>query len=71
MSTDPFRDLERLTQQFTSGTWPRPSAMPMDAYREGDEYVVPFVLPGVTPESIDIDAEHADQEGGAPAHDQG
>lgn len=65
MSTDPFRELERLTQQFASGTWPRPSAMPMDAYREGDEYVVPFVLPGVTPESIDIDAEHADQEGGA------
>lgn len=48
MSTDPFRELERLTQQFPSGTWSRPSAMPMDGYREGDEYMVPFVLPGVT-----------------------
>lgn len=70
MSTDPFRELERLTQQLAGGTWSRPSVMPMDAYREGDEYVVPFGLPEVTPDSIDIDAEDTDQEGGAPAHDQ-
>ncbi|MFI2185918.1 Hsp20/alpha crystallin family protein [Streptomyces sioyaensis] len=58
MRTDPFRDLDRLTQQLLgSGTWSRPSAMPMDAYREGDEYVVAFDLPGVTPEAIDIDVE--------------
>lgn len=37
MRTDPFRELDRLTQQLlnTTGTWSRPSAMPMDAYREG------------------------------------
>ncbi|MEX2968858.1 MULTISPECIES: Hsp20/alpha crystallin family protein [Streptomyces] len=58
MRTDPFRELDRLTQQLLgSGTWSRPSAMPMDAYREGDEYVVAFDLPGVTPEAIDIDVE--------------
>ncbi|MGW2865273.1 Hsp20/alpha crystallin family protein [Streptomyces sp. NPDC001205] len=58
MRTDPFRELDRLAQQLTgSGTWSRPSAMAMDAYREGDEYVVAFDLPGVSAESIDIDVE--------------
>ncbi|MFD8205947.1 Hsp20/alpha crystallin family protein [Streptomyces sp. NPDC059695] len=58
MRTDPFRELDRLTQQLTGPeTWSRPSAMPMDAYREGDEYVVAFDLPGVTAEAIDIDVE--------------
>ncbi|MFF7241878.1 Hsp20/alpha crystallin family protein [Streptomyces collinus] len=58
MRTDPFRELDRLAQQMMGpGTWSRPSAMPMDAYREGDEYVVAFDLPGVSPEAIDIDVE--------------
>ncbi|MDT9688928.1 Hsp20/alpha crystallin family protein [Streptomyces sp. P9(2023)] len=58
MRTDPFRELDRLTQQLlTPGTWSRPSAMPMDAYQKGDEYVVAFDLPGVSPEAIDIDVE--------------
>jgi len=60
MRTDPFRDMERLTQQLfggQTGTWSRPSAMPLDAYRCGDELVVAFDLPGVTPEAIDIDVE--------------
>ena len=62
MRTDPFRDLDRLTQQvFRSGspqgTWSRPNPMPMDAYRAGDTYVVTFDLPGVTPEAIDLDVE--------------
>ena len=58
MRTDPFRELDRLAQQLTGpGTWSRPSAMPMDAYREGDEYVVVFDLPGVTPDAIDVDVE--------------
>ncbi|MYS21723.1 HSP20 family protein [Streptomyces sp. DvalAA-14] len=59
MRTDPFRELDRLTQQLTghSGTWSRPSAMPMDAYREDDEYVIALDLPGVTSDAIDIDVE--------------
>ena len=38
MRTDPFRDLDRLTQQIfgTNGTLARPSVMPMDAWRDGD-----------------------------------
>ncbi|MET9437097.1 Hsp20/alpha crystallin family protein [Streptomyces sp. NPDC006551] len=59
MRTDPFRELDRLTQQLlgTTGTWSKPSPMPMDAYREGDEYVIAFDLPGVTSDAIDIDVE--------------
>ncbi|WP_097894401.1 Hsp20/alpha crystallin family protein [Streptomyces sp. st170] len=58
MRTDPFRELDRITDQLLRpGTWSRPSAMPMDAYREGDEYVVAFDLPGVSPDAIDIDVE--------------
>lgn len=59
MRTDPFRELDRITQQLLggSGTWSRPSAMPMDAYRQGDEYVIALDLPGVDPDAIDIDVE--------------
>jgi HSP20 family protein len=55
----PFRELDRFAQQVfgTAGTWSRPAAMPMDAYRQGDEFVVAFDLPGVAPESIDVDVE--------------
>ncbi|MFJ6794878.1 Hsp20/alpha crystallin family protein [Streptomyces sp. NPDC091268] len=56
MRTDPFRELDRLTQQVL-GTAARPTAMAMDAYREGDAFVVELDLPGVEPESIDLDVE--------------
>ncbi|GAA3892642.1 Hsp20/alpha crystallin family protein [Saccharothrix violaceirubra] len=59
MRTDPFRGLDRLTQQLlgANGTLTGPAAMPMDAYRAGDEYVVAFDLPGVHPDTIDLDIE--------------
>jgi HSP20 family protein len=59
MRTDPFRELDRFTQQVlgTQGTLARPSAMPMDAWREGDTFFVELDLPGVSPESIDLDVE--------------
>jgi HSP20 family protein len=61
MRTDPFRELDRLTQQLSGasspGTWSRPNPMPMDAYRAGDEYVVAFDLPGVPQEAIELDVE--------------
>jgi HSP20 family protein len=53
MRTDPFRDLDRLAQQVL-GTPSRPAAMPIDAYRIGDEFVVEFDLPGVDTDSIDL-----------------
>ncbi|MFG2417382.1 Hsp20/alpha crystallin family protein [Streptomyces goshikiensis] len=58
MRTDLFRELDRMPQQLMGpGTWSKPSVMPMDAYREGDEYVVAFDVPGVTADAIDIDVE--------------
>ncbi|MFC9583452.1 Hsp20/alpha crystallin family protein [Streptomyces yangpuensis] len=59
MRTDPFREMDRIFQQLsgTTGTWSKPSVMPMDAYREGDVYVIAFDLPGVSTEAIDVDVE--------------
>lgn len=59
MRSDPFRELDRLTQQVfgPSGTLARPAVMPMDAWRDGDTFLVEFDLPGVEPDSIDLDVE--------------
>src|SRR3954451_3213046 len=58
MRTDPFRDFDRLAQQVLgAGTTSRPAVMPMDAWREGDTFVLEFDLPGVRPETLDIDVE--------------
>ena len=59
MRTDPFRELDRLTQQMlgTNGTLARPSVMPMDAWRSGDIFYVELDLPGVAPDSIELDVE--------------
>jgi len=59
MRSDPFRELDRLSQQVfgTAGTPARPSVMPMDAWREGDTFVVEFDLPGIDPHAIDLDVE--------------
>ena len=56
MRTDQFRELDQLAQQVL-GTMSRPTVMPMDAWREGDRFVVEFDLPGVEPSSIDLDVE--------------
>ena len=56
MRTDPFRDLDRLTQQVL-GTAARPTVMPMDAWRDGDAFHIAFDLPGVHTDSIDLDVE--------------
>ena len=56
MRTDPFRELDRLTEQVF-GTTTRPAVMPMDAWRVGDEFVVEFDLPGVRAEDVDLDVE--------------
>jgi HSP20 family protein len=59
MRTDPFRELDRLTQQAfgANGSLARPSVMPMDAWRDGDNFAVEFDLPGVDEKSIDLDVE--------------
>jgi HSP20 family protein len=73
MRTDPFRDLDRLFQQAT-GTPSRPAAMPMDAYRDRDTFLVQFDLPGVARDAIDLTVEknvltvHAERV--RPEHDE-
>jgi HSP20 family protein len=59
MRTDPFRDLDRLTQQVLGnfGTTARPTAMPLDAWRKDDDFYVELDLPGVDPATIDLDVE--------------
>ena len=56
MRTDPFRELDRLTEQVF-GTTTRPAVMPMDAWRHGDQFVVEFDLPGVRAQDVDLDVE--------------
>src|SRR5215207_9188225 len=59
-TTDPFRDFDRLTGQLLGsgmGTTNRPAVMPMDAWRQGDLFVIEFDLPGISRDSIDIDVE--------------
>jgi HSP20 family protein len=57
--TDPFRQLERMTQHLfgAEGGLSRLAAVPMDAYRDGDQFVLNFDLPGVAAESIELDVE--------------
>jgi HSP20 family protein len=61
MRSEPFTEVNRLAQQLfgtpVTGTWTRPATMPCDAYRNGDEFVIAFDLPGVDPDAIDIDVE--------------
>jgi HSP20 family protein len=57
--SDPFRDVDRLFQQLWSAqqSGPRSMAMPMDAYRKDDSFMLQLDLPGVTPESIELSVE--------------
>jgi HSP20 family protein len=58
MRTDPFRELDRLTQQLFGATPARGAmVMPMDAYRRDDWFYIHFDLPGVDPDSIDVTVE--------------
>ncbi len=54
---DPFAEISRLTQRV-AGSAMRPAAMPMDAWREADRYIVEFDVPGIKPESLDLNVDH-------------
>lgn len=61
MRSDPFREFDRVAERLLSaaqaGNWSRPASIALDAYRDGDEFVVAFDLPGVSADAIDIDIE--------------
>ncbi|TAK69162.1 MAG: Hsp20/alpha crystallin family protein [Actinomycetota bacterium] len=59
LRTDPIRDFDRLAQQFfgTAGTASRPVTMPLDSWRDGDDFFIELDLPGVDPATVDLDVE--------------
>src|SRR3954454_15338058 len=57
MRSDPFRELDRVTQQLFTGTQHPATAMPMDAWREDGAVWVKFDLPGVDPDTVDLKVE--------------
>jgi HSP20 family protein len=57
MRFDPFRDLDRLTQNLWSTDARRVNAFPMDAYRKGSEFLVHFDVPGIDPNTIELTVE--------------
>jgi HSP20 family protein len=56
MSFDPFSELDRLTGDLLQFR-PGPRFMPVDLYRDQDQYILTADLPGVDPGSVDIDVD--------------
>ena len=54
---DPFRELDRLSQQLWDEGRTPARAVPMDAVRRGEHLVVFFDLPGVDASTIDLTVE--------------
>jgi HSP20 family protein len=54
---DPYRELDRLTEQLASTASRAPRAFPMDAYRRGEQFIVHLDLPGIEPSTIDLTVE--------------
>jgi HSP20 family protein len=56
MRFDPFRELDRLTEQMFASTR-APRAVPMEAYRRDDQFLVHLDLPGVNPDDVELTVE--------------
>lgn len=56
MRFDPFRQLDRLSEQVLGGARPY-LTMPMEAFRRDDELCVAIDLPGAAPEDVDVTVE--------------
>lgn len=52
---DPLREFDRMASSLFDDV--RPRAMPMDAYRHGDELFIHLDLPGVDPDTIELTVE--------------
>src|SRR4030095_8967848 len=61
MRSEPFTEVNRIAQQLfgvqQTGTWSRPTAMRVDSYRNGDEFVIAFDLPGIAKAAMNSDVE--------------
>lgn len=75
--SDPFRDVDRLFQQLWTAqqSGSRSMAMPMDAFRKDDSFLLALDLPGVKPESVELSVEDnvltITAERPVPAHPEG
>lgn len=54
---DPYREFDRLTEQLASTATRAPRALPMDAFRRGEQFIVQLDLPGVEPAAIELTVE--------------
>lgn len=54
---DPFREIDRFTDQLFGNASGRAPFIPMDAIRREDAVELAFDLPGVDPDSIDVQVE--------------
>lgn len=57
MRFDPFADFDRITRQMMGNRASTNYYMPADAYRMGDRFYIHVDLPGVDPDSIDVEIE--------------
>ena len=57
MRFDPFRDLDKFTEQLWGQAANSTRGVAMDAFRRGEHVVVNFDLPGVDPSTIDLEVE--------------
>jgi HSP20 family protein len=57
MHTDPFRELDRLSEALWTGARERGLFVPVDAVRRGENVLLHFDLPGVDPSSVDLTVE--------------
>jgi HSP20 family protein len=55
MRFDPFRELDRLSEHLMTAHPMR--AMPMEAFRRADEFVVALDLPGISPDDAQVTVE--------------
>ena len=57
MSFDPFSELDRLTASLMGTRATTQRFMPVDLFRERDQYVLSADMPGVDPGTVDIDVD--------------
>ena len=56
MRFDPFRELDRLTEQAMAGAR-TVRTLPMEAFRRGDQFIVALDVPGMKADDIDVTVE--------------
>lgn len=53
---DPYREIDRLFRQWPGGL-ATGSSVPMDAYRDGDSFVIKLDLPGIKADDVELTVE--------------